>query len=143
MIQVLGSIELIRQKPQMYFAGAVTASAICSYLVDDALRLGASHVRADSVERWSIVSADVDWLRLPEDRVISIDRLFVGMHAHPSRINGIRSEVFVGAFAETAYVASPGEFSAVVGNAPLPETISRVLCPPPCIRSVAFVVRDG
>ena len=143
MIQVLGGIELIRQKPQMYFAGAVTASAICSYLVDDALRLGASHVRADSVGRWFIVSADVDWLSLPEDRVIPIDRLFVGMHAHPSRINGIRSEVFVGAFAETAYVASPGEVNAVVGNAPLPEAISRVLCPPLCVRSVAFVVRDG
>ena len=143
MIQVLSGIELIRQKPQMYFAGAVTASAISSYLVDDALRLGAGHVRVDSVQRWWIVSADVDWLRLPEDRVISIDRLFVGLHPYPSRINGIRSEVFVGAFAETAYVASPGEFSAVVGDAPLPEAISRVLCPPPCVRSVAFVVRDG
>jgi hypothetical protein len=136
MVEVVSGIEHIRQRPQMYFAGEVTPGAICSYLADDALGLGAAHVRIDRVERWSIVSADVDWLRLPEHRVIALDRLFVGMHAQPSRGGRIRSEVFVGAFAETAYVGSPREFSAVVGDAPLPETVARVLCPPPCVRSI-------
>ena len=143
MISALSGVELVRQRPQMYFPHGVTPTAVGLRLVDDALALGATHVSVDHVDRWYIVSADVDWLRLPETRVIAMHRLFVGMHAHPSHINSVRSEIFVGAFAEVAYVATPDEVTAVVGNDPLPEAISGVLCSPPCIRSVAFRLRDG
>ena len=139
---VPSAVEVIRQRPEFYFPHGVTAAAICLCLADDALALGATHVRVDDVDHWRIVSADVDWVRLPEHRAIAMHRLFVGMHVHPSRINGVRSEVFVGAFAEVAYAATPDEVSLVVGNRPLPATVSRVLCPPPCVRSVAFFLRD-
>jgi hypothetical protein len=143
LISALSGVELVRQRPQMYFPHGVTPTAISLCLVDDALALGATHVSVDHVDRWWIVSADVDWLRLPESRAIAMDRLFVGMHVHPSHINGVRSEIFVGAFAEVAYVATPDETTVVVGNDPLPEAVSRVLCSAPCIRSLAFRLRDG
>ena len=137
-----GGVEAIRQWVSMIFLmGSIPPWLLC--LVDDALGLGATHVRVDHVNRWRIVSADVDWLRLPEHRVVAMDRLFVGMHVYPSRINGMRSEVFVGAFAEVAYVATPDEITGVVGDRPLPDSVKRALCPPQCARSVAFLLRDG
>jgi hypothetical protein len=143
MIQVLPSIELIRERPDMYFRGPPTPEAIGLYLLDDALGYGARHVRVDRVERWHIISAEVDWLRLPEDRQIPMDRLFAGFHPNGRWINGVRAEVFVGAFSEVAYVATPDEVRAVVGDSPLPTSISQALCPPPCTRSLAFLFRDG
>ena len=142
-MQVLRSLELIRKRPEMYFPGGVTATVICSSLLDDALGLGAAHVSVDCVDRWHVVSADVDWLELPVHRVVPLERLFAGMYAHPKRINGVRAEVFVGAFAEAAYAATPGEIRAVVGDLVLPETVSRALCSAPYIRSVAFLFRSG
>jgi hypothetical protein len=124
----------------MYFPHGVTPAAICLNLAEDALELGATHVRVDNVDNWRIVSADVDWLRLPQHRLVPLDRLFVGMHVHPSRVNGIRSEIFVGAFAVAAYVAAPGEVNAVVGSLVLPETVARSFCPLGCVRSVGFIM---
>jgi hypothetical protein len=127
----------------MYFRdGRPTPGAICSYLLDDVLGLGARHVHIDHLERWHIISADVDWLCLPEDRRVAMDRLFVGFHPHGRYINGVRAEVYVGALAELAYVATPNEVRAVVGDGPLPAAISEALCPTPCIRSLAFLFRD-
>jgi hypothetical protein len=111
--------------------------------LDDALGLGARHVCVDYVEGWHIISADVDWLRLPENRQIAIDRLFARFHPHGRWVNGVRGEVFVGALAEVAYVATPVEVRAVVGDSPLPASISQALCPPRCTRSLAFLFRDG
>ena len=143
MSSVPSAVEVIRQRPDMYFPHGVTPDAICLCLADDALAMGAAHVRVDNVDQWRIVSSDVDWLRLPERRVVALDRLFVGMHVHPSRVNGVRSEIFVGAFAVAAYVATPCEVSAVVGGYALPESVCRVLCPPMCVRSVAFLLGAG
>jgi hypothetical protein len=142
MIAVPSSIDVIRQRPQFYFPQGVTPVAICSCLVGDAMELGAAHVIVDRLDQWHIVSADADWLRLPQDRVVAMDRLFLGMQVHPSRVNAVRSEIFVGAFSVAAYVATPDEVIPVVGSHPLPEAVSRVLCPSPCIRSVAFLFGD-
>jgi len=140
-MQVLRGLEPIKHRPEMYFPGGVTPSVICSSLIDDAVGLGARHVTVDCVDSWRVVSADVDWLRLPEHRVTPLERLFAGMYAHPIRINGVRAEAFVGAFAEAAYAATLGEMRAVVGELPLPESVSRILCSAPCVRSVAFLFR--
>ena len=137
----LRGLDLVRRRPEMYFPGGeVSAATICSYLADDARALGATQVRVDSVEQWHIVAADVDWLRLPEARRIDMDQLFLGMHVHPTRVNGIRSEMFVGAFAEAAYVGTPAEIRAVIGDCPLPEAVRHTMCTPPHLRGVAFVL---
>jgi hypothetical protein len=137
----LRGIELLRRRPDLYFpVGEVTGAAISSYLADDARVLGATQVAVESVDDWHIVAADVDWLRLPEDRLIDMNQLFVGMHIHPTRINGIRSEIFVGAFAEAAYVATPAEIRAVIGDRPLPEAVKRAMRVPPFLRSIAFAL---
>jgi len=133
-------IAAIRRRPDMYLP-AVTLECIGACLVDDARLIGATQVRIDTVEDWHIISADIDWLRLPLERVPPFDRLFTGRHIHPTRINGIRAEVLVGAFARSAYVATPHERQCVVGNAPLPASVSNALCQTPCVRSVAFTVR--
>ena len=139
-IEVSGGIELIRRHPELYFlGGAVTAAAISSYLVDDALMLGASRTRVDFVEPWHIIAADIDWLRLPAHPAIPLERLFRGMHAHPTRVNGIRSEVFVGAFSDAAYVSTPKEIRSVIGDSPLPKAVRDVICVAPYLRGVAFV----
>jgi hypothetical protein len=132
-------LELIRRRPDLYLPGGnVTGDAICSCLSDDALGLGATHVRVESINNWHMVAADADWLRLPEDRQIPLDQLFVGIYVYPKRINGMRAEVLVGAFADAAYVATPGEPRRVIGETMLPDAVSRVVCPPPCVRGIAF-----
>ena len=142
MIAVPSAVDVIRQRSHFYFPQGVTPVALCSCLVDDALELGAAHVAVDRLDKWHIVSADVDWLRLPHDRVVALDRLFLGMHAHPLHVNGVRSEIFLGAFAVAAYVATADEVTIVVGSDPLPVSISRFLCPSRCVRSVAFLFDD-
>ena len=142
-MQVFSGLEQIRRRPEMYFPGGVNSNSICSSLLDDCLSLGATHLRMDCLDRWYVVSADVDWLRLPVNRAIPLERLFGGMYPHPTRINGVRSEAFVGAFAEAAYAATPKEKRLVVGDLILPNAVSNSLCPAQCVRSVAFVLRRG
>jgi hypothetical protein len=142
-MQVFSGLEQIRRRPEMYFPGGVTPSSICSCLLDDCLSLGATRLRLDCIDGWYVVSADVDWLRLPENRAIPLERLFGGMYPHPTRINGVRAEAFVGAFAEAAYAATPEETRLVVGNLILPDTVSTSLCPAQCVCSVAFLLGSG
>ena len=80
MSSVPSAVELIRQRPDMYFPHGVTPDAICLCLADDALAMGAAHVRVDNVDQWRIVSSDMDWLRVRNSR--DVGPRFHGMSVH-------------------------------------------------------------
>ena len=99
-------VGFVRRNIQMFFPnGPPSAMECATRLVEDALTLGASTVRISVESGFWTVCANENWLFHEELDVSALFRRLVPLpEAGP---NSFRSEVFLGAFAETIEVLVP------------------------------------
>jgi hypothetical protein len=101
-------LEWARSHPSFFFKdGKVTSEALVEQLLVAARTLGASTVTSSSIESWSVVAAEEDWLHqgkfpIPEDFKFKAIPPFPELGQ-----NCVRPEVLVTLFSQDVVVLSP------------------------------------
>jgi len=113
------AVAVVRRRPSMYLKAGVTAVNLAEALAHDARLLGARQVTVERHDDWTIVGADIDWLRErgahPHD--LAPADLFRRIVPFPEDgANSMRHEVLATAFATEVASSTPSDRLVVNGN---------------------------
>jgi hypothetical protein len=94
-----GLASSLRHRAESWFgSGSPTGDEVVARIADVAHELGAIRAETSQLGAWHVVSADVDWLDGLEDRG---DEVFQRITPIPGRVNSIRPEIWLTAYAES------------------------------------------
>jgi hypothetical protein len=135
------AIAHLRRYPEMHLGRPeATRAQLASFLVSDALNLGAQHCSCSVLSQWTIVSAEVDWTRRGRGGDRPYAELFRILVPLPEAgLEEIRHEIYLRAFAADVFVASRQAIEVIQG-APPPADVAALLTEQPF--SIGFRMAD-
>lgn len=100
---------------------------LASFLVSDALNLGALHCSCLVSNRWTIISADVNWTRQGRGGNRPYAELFrIWVPLPEAGLEEVRHEIYLVAFAADVFVANGQEIEIIQGISP-PADVTALL----------------
>ena len=133
------ALEFLRRRLRGMFPGRrIDGKLIAENIAFGAAVLGAGHVELVDRDGWWFVASEFNWLRRSRAHDREIE-LFEAMLPFPEQSpTGHRAEIYVVAFAETAYFRIGDAVTWLCGEATGGELPDRHVVPPWCSNVVAF-----
>lgn len=99
MIKKIDPIDHIRRNVKMYLGRTeVVPEIIVSFIVNDAIVLGAKNVIVKNCSDWWLIASEMDWLRVGNDNpILQLFQKFVTLEGGGQ--NAVRREIILSAFA--------------------------------------------